>query len=412
MTNKLSVVLFLCLASIIHGQSLEKDLDNLQSHLEDLDVERVQGEGEIEEVKFQMIRRDLLAVGLPSAEFITHNAMMLEYDEQHEQAKWVAHIILPDIITGTVMRTNDFRADTLVATGSTVDDDYYQKEIKRDGSIEFLGHGYDRAHLAPSADFRWSARALSETFYYSNMTPQLGELNRGGWADLEMYVRAYVINHPGTQLYVVTGPVLKDDLKVLENSLNQVTIPEHYYKVLLDLERKKGIGFLMPNQAVAFSAGYHVRSIDAIEALTGLDFFNKIEDEADIEKEVDPTHWLGSLEELGYEPMSPVLLPPGHINTVQAKLYAGNKKKIIVCGKVVSSSYTKSGNLWFNLDKRFPNHIFSFFIKKEDLVHFAGDPQAYYMNKVIGVKGQVMDLSDVPTIQIQKEGDLKIMKAE
>jgi endonuclease G len=338
--------------------------------------------------------------------------MMLEYDERHEQAKWVAHIILPDIITGVISRTNDFRVDTMISSGTTVEEDYFQKQLKPDGSTEFLGHGYDRAHLAPSADFRWSEKALSETYYYSNMTPQLGTLNRGGWADLEMQVRNYVINHPGTQLFVVTGPVLKDDLKVLEGSPNQVTIPEQYYKVILDLSQKKGIGFLMPNQDVAFSADQHVRSIDAIEAVTGLDFFNQIDGEDEIEKEIDATHWLGSLDKMGSEPLSPELLTSGQINTLQARFHAGSRKKIMVCGKVVSSSYSRSGNLWFNLDKRFPNHIFSFYIKKDDLVHFAGDPQAYYMNKVIGVRGLVMDLDHIPTIRIEKETDLIVLNLE
>ena len=165
----------------------------------------------------------------------------------------------------------------------------------------------------------------------------------------------------------------------------------------------------MPNQSVPFSADRHVRSIDDIEKLTGLNFFNKVDGEEEIESHVDATHWLGPLELLGYEPMPPESLPSGHINTVQAKLHAGSKKKITVCGKVVSSNFSRSGNLWFNLDKRFPDHIFSFFIRKDDLVHFAVDPQAYYMGKLIGVKGQVMDLSGVPTIQVERESDLKVL---
>src|SRR5690606_2430798 len=101
------------------------------------------------------------------------------------QARWVAHIILPDIIDGQVTRSNDFRVDPMVRSGTAVEADYFLQSQKPDGTIEYDGFGYDRGHLAPSADFRWSESALSESYYYSNMSPQLAEFNRNGWAELE-----------------------------------------------------------------------------------------------------------------------------------------------------------------------------------------------------------------------------------
>ena len=111
--------------------------------------------------------------------------MSLVYSEEHEQAKWVAHIISPDIITGNVSRTNDFRPDPHVSTGSTVEEDYFLKYLQPDSSYKYDGYGFDRGHLAPSADFRWSTTALSESYFYSNMSPQRPEFNRGTWAELE-----------------------------------------------------------------------------------------------------------------------------------------------------------------------------------------------------------------------------------
>jgi Zn-dependent alcohol dehydrogenase len=58
---------------------------------------------------------------------IYHTAFALVYDESHEQAKWVAHLLLPDVATGTEGRTNDFRPDPLIKTGSAVDEDYARK---------------------------------------------------------------------------------------------------------------------------------------------------------------------------------------------------------------------------------------------------------------------------------------------
>lgn len=48
-------------------------------------------------------------------------------------------------------------------------------------------------------------------------------------------------------MYVVTGGVLKAGLPVIERGVNKVSIPEQFYKVVLDLEAGKAVGFLMPN---------------------------------------------------------------------------------------------------------------------------------------------------------------------
>ena len=75
----------------------------------------------IEDLKFKKIHEDLLAVALPTLlpgeEVVYHNAYALVYSEADEQAKWVAHIILPDVIRGNEGRSNDFRPDSLIKTG-------------------------------------------------------------------------------------------------------------------------------------------------------------------------------------------------------------------------------------------------------------------------------------------------------
>ena len=160
-----SLLLVLFSLTGMQAQPLEQRLDQLQAQLEQLDAQRQTLLGEVEDLKLQRIRRDLRAVGLPSQHFIEHSALALEYAEEHEQARWVAHIILPDIITGTESRSNDFREDPLVASGTAVEADYFLKYLQADSTYEYDGFGYDRGHLAPSADFRWSARALSLTYF-------------------------------------------------------------------------------------------------------------------------------------------------------------------------------------------------------------------------------------------------------
>lgn len=360
---------------------------------------------EIEEIKLERLRNDLRAIGLPSDKYIEHSAMFLEYSETHEQAKWVAHIITSDVIKGKVSRTNDFREDTLVETGTAVEADYFLKTLKEDGEYEYDGFGYDRGHLAPSADFRWSQKALSESYFYSNMSPQLADFNREGWAELEGLLRGYIYNHPETQLYVVTAPVLRAGLPVVTRGINKVSIPEKYVKIVLDLKNKRGIAFAMPNKKLSYPLETYALSIDEAERLIRQDVFPLLEDEVErrVEKEIDKDVWLPAIAKGDVEPLPAPTMPRNCFNTVQAKLYMGKGEKITVCGTVVSTRESRSGNIWLNLDKKYPNQIFSAYIKKEHIVNFPYSPEKELLDKKVCLKGEVADFSGKPTMRLDND---------
>ncbi|MFT4685427.1 MAG: endonuclease G [Neolewinella sp.] len=202
---KFRLLLILVLSSfVVSGQTVEARLAVKKEKqlllLQQLDTE-------IEALKFEQIQGDLRSVGLPAGEQVWHSAMVLSYAEEYEQARWVAHIIRPEVADGRGARTNDFREDPLVATGSAVEADYFLKYLQADSTYKYDGFGWDRGHLAPSADFRWSEQALSESYFYSNISPQLDDFNREGWAELEGLLRDYVARTE-RQLHVVTGEVL------------------------------------------------------------------------------------------------------------------------------------------------------------------------------------------------------------
>lgn len=386
----------------VNAQNLDEKRSGLEQQIEALDLERSSLVAAVEDIKLQIIQRDLKAVGLPSDHYIEHSAMFLEYSEVHEQARWVAHIIHPDVVKGSVFRTNDFREDPLVTTGTAVEADYFLKYLQADSTYEYDGFGYDRGHLAPSADFRWSQKALSESYFYSNMSPQVARFNREGWAELEGSIRGYVREHPETQLYVVTGPVLEENLPVIERSINKVAIPKQYFKVVLDLDSGKSIGFIIPNKSIDQPLDFYATTVDEVEQLTGLDFFPNIDKADQIENQLEILHWLPDTPQGDVDPVYAPSLPPGHFNTVQAKSHIGRNKTITVVGRVVGSRYSRSGNLWFNLDKQFPNQIFSVFIKKDDLVNFDFDPKETFEGQLISVKGKVLDFSGVPTMKVER----------
>lgn len=403
---------FLALANQGYSQNLGAEKAHIQSAITALEQQKKELNDQLEQVQLRIIQRDLKAIGLPSEQYVLHSAMALEYSEPHEQARWVAHIILPDIIQGTVFRSNDFRPDTLIPTGSAVEADYFLKTMNQNSTWEYDGFGFDRGHLAPSADFRWSAQALSESYFYSNMSPQLADFNRGRWSELEALLRNYVTTHPDVQLYVVTGPVLEADLPVIERGVNRVAIPRHFFKVALDLENRRAIGFVMPNAKIIYPLEHFALPVDAVEQLTGLDFFNALPDslEGVVESSVDKALWLPELSRGDLEPLSQPALPRNHFNTVVGGRYAGKSEEITVCGTVVGSRYSRTGNLWLNLDKQFPNQTFSVFVRKQDLPNFSEDPKVVLENQQVCFTGKVENFNGTPTMNIEREENLYIYK--
>lgn len=402
------------LPSILWGQSdAAARLKALESELAELQLQEKSLLNKIEEVQLEILQADLVKYGLPAVtagqEVIRHQAMCLVYSEEHEQAAWVAHIIRPEVLTGKVVRTNDFRVDPLVATGSTVEEDFFLTQVADDGSKVYDGFGYDRGHLAPSADFRWSPTALSESYYYSNMSPQRPDFNRGIWAQVEGKVRGYLANHPEVQLYVVTGPVLKGDLPVVARSINQPSIPEQYFKVVMDLKNQRGIGFLLRNEGSDDPVSAFATSIDQVEEVTGLDFFVAVPDviEDGLESTLDLETWLPKASEGDVVALKPTELPRNHFNTKQAKLYAGRNDRVTVCGKVVGARTSRAGNVLLNLDKQYPNQVFTIFVRKENLNNFSYDVEESWKGKTIAVTGKVANLGGTPAMFIQHEKELR-----
>jgi endonuclease G len=415
-TDNMRLILFLVsfLPFVVFSQSLTEKITKLQQEIELVGDKNLKLHEELNNLKLEKIREDLRLVGMPEInatdEIICHSAMCLVYEEKHEQAKWVAHIILPDIVNGKEGRTNNFRKDTLVKTETADDDDYFLKVKQPDGKIKYDGFGYDRGHLAPSADFRWSKKALSESYYYSNMSPQLPDFNRQKWADLESIFREYVTSHTETQLYVVTGPILYDTLPKLERGKNKVTIPEFYYKVALDLTNNKAIGFIMPNKKIEYPTASYAVPINDVEKITGINFFYQLNDSLEevLESQKIVSDWLPEKQKNDVEPLYQPSLPPGTFNTVVAKNHIKSGKTVTVTGTVVDAKETKNGHLFFNLDKSSPNQIFSVMIMAKNIVNFCYNPLTEFMGKQLTVKGKLTDFDGVPTMFIEKENQIEV----
>jgi endonuclease G len=406
---------FLFLSSICFGQADSPELKKIQNRLDSIEDLKQSLKNQMESIKLEWIRNEITAMGVPATdnpeEIVEHSAYFLSYNEKHEQANWVMHIILPDIIEGNVSRTNDFREDPLVKTGSAVEKDYFLKELKADSTYKYDGFGYDRGHLAPSADFRWSRQALSESYFYSNMSPQIGDFNRLKWAELENWMRDYVISNE-THLYVITAPVLSDDLLPIERSVNKVSIPEYFVKVALDMKNERGIAFVLPHQKIEDQLELYTVSIDSAEKVLGYDLFSNLEDakENKIEAAYDYKPWLPEREKGDVKPIEQKRLPKNANSTYGVEVFKNDGKKHTVCGTVVSTKKHDKGHVFINLDKKFPNQIFSVSIFASSIQNFDYEPEIYLKDKEVCFTGEIGDYNGTPSMVIDNGKKVKLLE--
>lgn len=144
---------------------------------------------------------------------------------------------------------------------------------------------YQRGHQAPSEDFTSGREAMNESFYLSNMSPQLGTLNGGLWSRIEGEVRQWVICRKADELYVMTGPIYggsktklaapdQNDTVKSNGQPHRVLVPEWYYKIVYDPQANQSLAFIVPNNetAVGKDMKSFIKTIKDVEDSTGLSF--------------------------------------------------------------------------------------------------------------------------------------------
>ena len=213
-------------------------------------------------------------------QIIVHEGYTVSYNSDYRIANWVAWELTSQEAKSTkVERSNKFVKNPFVTGVSATNEDYTRT-------------GYDRGHLAPAADMKWSEKAMRESFYLSNICPQSPALNRGIWKELEEQSRLWAIENGN--LLVVAGPVITNDLKRLGK--NRVGVPILFYKVICTISDNKyqGIAFLLENKDHKNTTlKAKAIPIDSVEKVTGIDFFHSLPDDLErkMEASVDLKYW-------------------------------------------------------------------------------------------------------------------------
>jgi endonuclease G len=209
---------------------------------------------------------------LPSSngEIVEHVYFTLSYREEYEQAEWVAYELLEKHLTKDQRERPYFIQDRDVRTESA---DWRN----------YKNSGYDRGHLCPAGDRKFTYDAYHETFLTSNISPQDHGFNAGLWNSLEQKARYWAGRYD--DVYVITGGILKDGLPSIGSE--RVAVPEEFYKIIFDKrgDDYRAIAFIMPNGKTSGSFYNYMVSIDEIEQKTGIDFFPALPDAIENELE-------------------------------------------------------------------------------------------------------------------------------
>lgn len=220
--------------------------------------------------------------GVPggTGEILCRKGYLLAHDPVLKTPIWVIEHLTTEKASGSLPRKDAFKADPNLPKG------------QRAEMSDYKNSGYDKGHMAPSADMAWDEDAMAESFYLSNMVPQVGiGMNQGIWKDLEELVRNWAIKRGSVHIF--TGPIYEGET-IGDIGKNKVSVPTHLYKVVYDARKAEAISFIMPNSKIVSSdMPKYIETIRKIENKTGLDFLSELDKQVQdvIEMKKPATLW-------------------------------------------------------------------------------------------------------------------------
>ncbi|KAI2642663.1 hypothetical protein GGS21DRAFT_185911 [Xylaria nigripes] len=220
----------------------------------------------------------------PVADLATRQALISSFDRRMRNPHWVVEHITPESLA---IQDGDRKHSVFLEDESVPEK--FRAKLK-----DYFRSGYDRGHQVPAADAKWLQSAMDETFYLTNMSPQVGEgFNRDYWAHFEDFCRRLTKRYPSVR--IVTGPLYLPQRDPVDNkwyvkyevigSPPNVAVPTHFYKVIFAEEDgpskggKVAIGaFVLPNARIPNDkplADFEV-PVEIVERASGLEFASKL----------------------------------------------------------------------------------------------------------------------------------------
>lgn len=217
--------------------------------------------------------KELMKVSVPAelkSEMIEYPGFVVSFNSETHIPNYVAWELTADETEGSAPRSDKFRSDPDVKGCAQLDD--------------YRHSGFDRGHMAPAADFKWSPEAMDATHFLTNICPQEHDLNAGAWQTVEKNCRNWAARD--SAIIIICGPVMSCT-PMAHIGETGVAVPAQFFKVVLApfANPPRAIAFLMDNKRVVGGAQKAVVTVDEVEKVTGFDFFSALPD--DIENEVE-----------------------------------------------------------------------------------------------------------------------------
>lgn len=212
-------------------------------------------------------------------QIIAHTGFTVSYNAEWKIPNWVAYELTKEKAKGSASRSETFVPDPEIP---------YKKSAT---TYDYQNSGWDRGHMAPAADMKWSEQAMKESFYLSNVCPQNRNLNAGVWNDLEIQVRELAIQKG--KIYVVCGPIVSKQSKTIGS--NKVTVPDAFFKALLQnySGQWSSIAFMFENKSGRKPLSSYAMTVEELQTITGIAFFPALPDSIKVKifSQVDFTKW-------------------------------------------------------------------------------------------------------------------------
>lgn len=212
------------------------------------------------------------AKDLPSS-MKEYEGFTVNFNPKNKTPNYVAWILQGNETEGKVSRSNKFWTDTEL-NGCPDTRDYSRS-------------GYDRGHMCPAGEQKWSEEAMHNSFVMANICPQKHDLNTGAWKTLEDKERLWAKRD--SAIVIVAGPIYEtSDMETIGK--NKVRVPSAFFKVLLAPYAKpmRAIGFVYPNMKCGGNMASYAVNVDNVEAMTGFDFFSALPDS--LENDIESTY--------------------------------------------------------------------------------------------------------------------------
>jgi len=218
------------------------------------------------------------------SQILTRTAYITSYNCKTLTPNWVGWVLTREHTDGTFARNGHmFIEDTDVPRPRAEYSDIRERVC-----------GYQRGHICPAGDNKWSRKALDDAFLMTNICPQDGDLNQRDWKYLEEACREWAQRYG--RIYIVAGPIY-ESTPYRTVGEHRMAIPDAFFKVIMrkvsNPNETNAIGFIYPNRSGHKKMAAYVQTVDEVERATGLDFFYQLDDaeERRIEAHCDLDEW-------------------------------------------------------------------------------------------------------------------------